>query len=133
MDGYARILFSTLFELSRSYQGSCMGTTTSKLAEKIYAALDETPKLFPAKAVVACQGVEGAYSQIAAEKLFKVAVQPEKEIVMILVPSNIKNDILHALYKAVGLKTPGQGIAFAMPVSKVVGLSDSSPADKKAE
>ncbi len=73
MDGYARILFSTLFELSRSYQGSCMGTTTSKLAEKIYAALDETPKLFPAKAVVACQGIEGANSQQACDRMFSFA------------------------------------------------------------
>jgi hypothetical protein len=46
-----------------------------------------------------------------AEKMFGITVQSEKEIVMILVPSDIKNDILHALYKAVGLKTPGQGIA----------------------
>ena len=58
-----------------------------------------------------------------AEKLYGIAIQPEKEIVMILVESAIKNDILHALYKAVGLKTPGQGIAFAMPVEAVVGLS----------
>ena len=59
-----------------------------------------------------------------AEKLFNIAIQPEKEIVMILVDSKIKNDILHALYKAVGLKTPGQGIAFSMPVDDVVGLSE---------
>ena len=58
-----------------------------------------------------------------AEKLFNIAIQPEKEIVMILVESELKNDILHALYKAVGLKTPGQGIAFTMPVDDVVGLS----------
>ena len=65
-----------------------------------------------------------------AEKMFGITVQSEKEIVMILVPSDIKNDILHALYKAVGLKTPGQGIAFAMPVTNVVGLTDTS-SDKK--
>ncbi len=59
-----------------------------------------------------------------AEKLFNIAIQPEKEIVMILVDSAIKNDILHALYKAVGLKTPGQGIAFSMPVESVVGLTE---------
>ncbi len=58
-----------------------------------------------------------------AEKLFGITIQPEKEIVMILVPTNIKNDILHALYRDVGLKTPGQGIAFSMPVDNVVGLS----------
>ena len=57
-----------------------------------------------------------------AEKLFQITVQPEKEIVMILVSSEIKNDILHALYKAVGLQTPGQGIAFSMPVDAAVGL-----------
>ena len=56
------------------------------------------------------------------EKRFEIAVQPEKEMVMILVPSKIKDDILHALYRAVGLKTPGQGIAFSMPVDAVVGI-----------
>lgn len=61
-----------------------------------------------------------------AEKLFNIAIQPEKEIVMILVEKKIKDDILHALYKSVGLKTPGQGIAFSMPVESVVGLSDIS-------
>ena len=59
-----------------------------------------------------------------AEKLFNIAIQPEKEIVMILVDSKIKDDILHALYRAVGLNTPGQGIAFTMPVDDVVGLTD---------
>ena len=58
-----------------------------------------------------------------AERLFEITVQPEKEIVMILVPTEIKNDILHALYRAVGLKTPGQGIAFSMPVDAAVGLT----------
>ena len=64
------------------------------------------------------------------EKRFEIAVQPEKEMVMILVPSNIKDDILHALYRAVGLKTPGQGIAFSMPVDAVVGITGegSTPA-----
>ena len=42
---------------------------------------------------------------------------------MILVSTKIKNDILHALYRAVGLNTPGQGIAFSMPVDATVGLN----------
>jgi nitrogen regulatory protein PII len=65
-----------------------------------------------------------------AERLFGISIQPEKEIVMILVPSEIKDDILHALYKAVGLKTPGQGIAFSMPVDAAVGLFDGTHAKK---
>ena len=60
-----------------------------------------------------------------SEKLFGITVQPEKEIVMILVNSDIKNDILHSLYRSVGLNTPGQGIAFSLPVDNVVGLSSA--------
>ena len=66
-----------------------------------------------------------------AESLFGITIQPEKEIVMILVPTDIKDDILHALYRAVGLKTPGQGIAFSMPVDSAVGLSNGSHAKKE--
>ncbi len=58
-----------------------------------------------------------------AVKKFEIPVSPEKEMVMILVPTEIKDNILHALYRAVGLKTPGQGIAFSMPVDAVVGLT----------
>ena len=68
-----------------------------------------------------------------AEKLYGIAIQPEKEIVIILVDSSIKNGILHALYKKVGLETPGQGIAFALPVEDVVGLSTASFEDLKSE
>jgi nitrogen regulatory protein PII len=58
-----------------------------------------------------------------AEKLFNIAIQPEKEIVMILVPVKIKEAVLHALYQSAGLKTPGQGIAFSLPVDNVIGIS----------
>lgn len=62
-----------------------------------------------------------------AEKFFQITIQPDKEMVMILVPAEIKDDILHALYRAVGLKTPGQGIAFSLPVDGVVGLTENAP------
>ena len=65
-----------------------------------------------------------------AETFFKIAVQPEKEMVMILVPKEIRDDILHALYKSVGLNTRGQGIAFSMPVDSVVGLSSAEPSEE---
>lgn len=68
-----------------------------------------------------------------AETLYGIAIQPEKEIVMILVDSKLKNDILHALYKSAGLKTPGQGIAFAMPVEDVVGLNEKTFEEFKGE
>lgn len=69
-------------------------------------------------------------ANIESEKLFGITIQPEKEVVMILVPKEIKNDILHALYKAVGLNTPGQGIAFSMPVDATVGLAEPEKAEK---
>ncbi len=67
--GYAKILFSTLMDLSRSYQNRLL-KDRSALKEEIKAALESTPKLFPDRGTVACQGVEGAYSQIACDKLF---------------------------------------------------------------
>lgn len=57
-----------------------------------------------------------------AEKLFNIAIEPKKEIVMIVVDKKIKEEILHALYNKVGLNTPGQGIAFSVPVDDVVGI-----------
>lgn len=66
----AVMLFSTLFELSSTQQMKAMDNTTS-LADQITAAIENTPKQFPQYPIVACQGVEGAYSQIACEKLFR--------------------------------------------------------------
>lgn len=68
MQSYMRVLYSLLFELSRTYQEK---GNRSELYYKIESAIENTPRLFPQSATVACQGVEGAYSQIACEKLFK--------------------------------------------------------------
>ena len=64
-----KILYNTLFDLSRSYQHRFMHGD-SPLGNRINEAMENTPKTFPQRAVVACQGVEGAYSQQACEKLF---------------------------------------------------------------
>ncbi|MBO6054408.1 MAG: hypothetical protein J6P31_02705 [Oscillospiraceae bacterium] len=58
-----------------------------------------------------------------AEELFKIHVQPEKELVMLLVPAEIKDKVLRALYDAVGLDSAGQGIAFSLPVERTIGLN----------
>ena len=67
---YATVLFSLLMEVSSAYQEHRM-RPTSPLRDGIAHALEKTPKLFPQFASVACQGVDGAYSQLAAEKIFK--------------------------------------------------------------
>lgn len=67
-----------------------------------------------------------------AEALFHITIQPDKDMVILIVPSNIKDNVLHAIYKSAGLKTPGQGIAFSVPVSQAVGLrTDSAESDNK--
>ena len=70
MANYTRVLYSMLFELSRSYQ-SKRNATASPLYQQITHAIENTPNLFPQAPIVACQGVEGAFSQIACEKIFK--------------------------------------------------------------
>ena len=62
-----------------------------------------------------------------AEEFFHISIQPDKEMVMILVPSEIREAVLHAVYNSAGLKTAGQGIAFALPVSNVVGIGGATP------
>ena len=68
---YVVSLYSLMFELSRSYQNRLLGRTTP-LTQEISRAIENTPKLFPDSAVVACQGVEGANSQLACDKLFRL-------------------------------------------------------------
>ena len=70
MANYTRVLYSMLFELSRSYQGK-RNEKLSPLYQRITQAIDSTPNLFPQASMVACQGVEGAYAQIACEKMIK--------------------------------------------------------------
>ncbi len=65
-----RTLYATILELSRSRQHRLLDADPALYGE-ILRAIEETPKLFPERATVACQGVEGAYSQIAAERLFR--------------------------------------------------------------
>lgn len=66
---YTKILYSTILELSRDYQENRLNTGESALCRDILAAAESSGP-FPSRAVVACQGIEGAYSQIACTKMF---------------------------------------------------------------
>ena len=72
MANYTRMLFKTLFDMSRAYQSARMGES-AELEERIRSALVHSPRKLPQNVTVACQGVEGAYSQIACDKLFASA------------------------------------------------------------
>lgn len=70
-EGYARLMYNTIFDVDHSAQANVLAQR-SDLVERISRSVDETPKLFPKRATVACQGVAGAYSHAAAERLFQL-------------------------------------------------------------
>ena len=70
MQTYTQMLYSMIFELSRSHQ-SDLTRTQSSLRKEVEQAIEETPRLFPTAPIIACQGTEGAYSQIAGTRMFK--------------------------------------------------------------
>ena len=69
---YGQVLMELLMEASRSRQHELLGDAAdSELMRHIEVARKETSEVFPRAGRVACQGVEGAYSQLAAEKFFR--------------------------------------------------------------
>ena len=65
---YAYHLFSTLFELARSRQAELIDAPTC-VGSQIKSALADMNEVFPQTGLVACQGVEGANSQVACDRL----------------------------------------------------------------
>ena len=53
-----------------------------------------------------------------SEEFFNITVQPDKEVMIILVPADIKDDVMKAIYKNAGLATDGAGIVFSLPVNR---------------
>ena len=70
---YTRLLYADILSLSRSYQHKIINGD-SPLTAEIQRVIEKTPRLFPENATVACQGVEGAYSQRACDRVFKYPV-----------------------------------------------------------
>ena len=65
----ARVVFGAMMDVSRSRQAARLAGE-SPLTQAISRAVAETPATFPQNATVACQGIEGAYSHQAANRLF---------------------------------------------------------------
>jgi nitrogen regulatory protein PII len=57
------------------------------------------------------------------EKIFGMAIEPEKEIVLTIVRQEQVDRILDAIVRAAELNDTGRGIAFVLPVEKVVGVA----------
>ena len=61
-----------------------------------------------------------------AAAFFGITIHAEKEMLMMVVEKTIRDDILNALYKEMGMGKKAQGIAFSLPVSDVAGLVKES-------
>ena len=57
------------------------------------------------------------------QRVFGIQIEPEKEIVLTVVPSEQKDVILGEIVRAAGLNAPGKGLAFILPVEKLVGVA----------
>ena len=69
-----------------------------------------------------------------AESFFHITIQPDKDVVMMIGPADIKDKVLHAIYQSAGLKSEGQGIAFSLAVDQAVGLTNNPlPSAKKED
>ena len=68
--------------------------------------------------IINARGVAGQ----DAAAFFGITLHAEKEILMIVVDKAIRDDILNAIYKEMGMSKKAQGIAFSLPVSDVAGL-----------
>ena len=59
-----------------------------------------------------------------AEEFFNISVQPDKEMLLILVPTAIKDEVLKAVYKVNGLDKQAQGIVFSLPVNRTTTIKE---------
>jgi nitrogen regulatory protein PII len=55
------------------------------------------------------------------QKLLGIAIEPEKEIVLTLTYAHRAEGILQEIVRAADLEAPGNGLAFVLPIDKVVG------------
>ncbi len=62
---------------------------------------------------------------------FGITIHAEKEILMVVVEKDIRDQVLHALYKQMGMQQKAQGIVFSLPVSEAAGLSKALEDEKK--
>ena len=72
MEHYTKLLYQTLFNVSRAYQAQQIRPASS-LTQMLERAADGVKEAMPNRALVACQGTEGAYSQKICDRMFEFA------------------------------------------------------------
>lgn len=57
------------------------------------------------------------------QRLFNIPIEPEKEIVLTLIPKTLTERVAQAIREATDLEKPGKGIAFVIDVAQVMGIA----------
>ena len=68
-----------------------------------------------------------------AAAFFGITLHQEKEILMMVVEKAIRDNVLNAIYKQMGMAKKAKGIAFSLPVSDVAGLAPAQTEPMEAE
>ena len=68
-----------------------------------------------------------------AAAFFGITLHAEKEILMMVVEKELRDTVLNAIYKEMGMAKKAKGIAFSLPVSDVAGLAPIMEAKPTAE
>ncbi|MGB3387599.1 MAG: P-II family nitrogen regulator [Pseudaminobacter sp.] len=55
-------------------------------------------------------------------RVFGIQIEPEKEIVLTVIPAEMKDTMLQEIERAAELNAPGNGLAFVLPLEKVIGV-----------
>lgn len=56
------------------------------------------------------------------QRVFGIQIEPEKEIVLTVVPAELKDTMLREIERVAELNAPGHGLAFVLPLEKVIGV-----------
>ena len=89
LEHYAKLLYQTLFSVSRAYQARQLLPKSTLMSELERAAENVRPRM-PERVTVACQGTEGAYSQKITDRMFEFAD---------ILYMNTFNDVFNAVEK----------------------------------
>lgn len=58
------------------------------------------------------------------QKFFGIEIEPEKDVVLTLVPDSRTNTVMDAIGKGLQINKPGNGICFCIDLPKVIGISE---------
>ena len=68
-----------------------------------------------------------------AAAFFGITLHADKEILMMVVEKSLRDRVLNAIYKEMGMAKKAKGIAFSLPVSDVAGLAPVQPPEGTTE